>query len=178
MCLIAKKPGDLVRLEYASEDIVAYKVVISTGNKYTEKRKFLSGFMYKEITDAEIRGINPFSAPYVIPFPETQSRIEGGCIHSYINLKDALWYMQQFVGTADHYPTIFKVIIPKDTPYYKGVQITANGFKDSYASEKIVFKEQMYCRIKNTDYEYKKYKVEEDEQNKKKKLSHEKDPFE
>ena len=178
MCLIAKTPGDLVQLEYAKEDIVAYKVVISTGNKYTEKRKFLSGFMYKEIGEKEIRGVVPFAAPYVIPLPETQARIEGGCIHSYVKLKDAMYYMQQFVGTADHYPTIFRVIIPKGTAFYRGVQITANGFKDSYASAEIVFKEQMYCRIKNTDYEYSTYKVEEDAQNKKKKLSHEKDPFE
>lgn len=176
MCLIPEQHGKMMQLKHAEDDIVAYKVVVSTGNKYTDKRKFLTGFVYKEITDTEINGKVPFSDPAVIPFPQEQSKIERGCIHSYKELKDALKYMREFRGTPDYYPAVFRVVIPKGTAYYEGVQAHVGVY--SFASERLVFKEQLYCRIKDTDYEYSTYKVEEAELNRKKRLSHEKDPFE
>lgn len=177
MCIFPDTGQSLVKKK-ADHDIVGYKVVHSTGSKYTDKRKFLTGLMYKPISADEISGRLPFSDPDKPELKNYPVIVDRGCIHSYARLEDAVKLMHKSVGTADYYPTIFKVVIPKGTEYYEGYTGNPDDKMPSYASRQIIFKEQLYCRIKNTDYEYKVYKVEEDDQNKKKKLSHEKIPFE
>lgn len=194
MCLVAEQDNLLVK-KIAETDIVAYKLMQSIGNRYNNKRRYFTGYLYKAVYDEEINGKVPYTA-YNFEratdektgtahftqvngvLPETAHKIGIECIHSFVFLEDAKNAMHKFNGSPDFYPTIFKVIIKAGTEYYEG--FTGNNIKatnvKSYASKSVIFAEQILCRIKHIDYEYKKYKEEEDALAKKK--VREKIPFE
>lgn len=141
MCLIVNK-GQRYRI--AKKDIPCYKVVSKLEYRigYSDDTFYVycSPYQTRKISNDEVEGKIPYSANGEfnsgVQMLGEHRGIGMGAIHTYVNP----YYLATPTGSEIKTLEVFECIIPKGTKYYIGKDQSG---RDSYASEKIVFKEKI-----------------------------------
>lgn len=128
----------------ATKDIVCYKIVLHSTNS---AEKYMAPYMGTTIKEDCIKGEKPYCAvgkpdPIMpIMWESYRNRVDGGCIHTYINKQNAVDELA-FLRTShksDNYE-LYKCVIPAGAEYFSGCDCSGD---DSYASTSIIFKEKI-----------------------------------
>lgn len=113
----------------AKSDVVCFKVLIKTSNKFITPHQGMEissdCLYYKQPLKASILSYFRFFKYHILG---RRGIVTDGFIHTYETLNLRIY--------APEYYTIFKCIIPKGTWYYKGLA-------NQYASRKLIFLEQI-----------------------------------
>ena len=143
MCLVIKKGQ---RYQIAKEDIPCYKIIkkltyrVGYSDSDDTFHIYCSPFQTKKISHAEVEGkipyiaYTPFTGGYLMENGERA--IGAGAIHTYVKPYHLLTPTANELNHLEEY----KCIIPKGTKYYVGKDQTE---RESYASERIIFKEKI-----------------------------------
>jgi hypothetical protein len=140
MCLLVKK-GERYRI--AKEDIPCYKVVKKLNYRigYSDDTFYVycSPYQTRKIFNDEVEGKIPYCANSKFNRGYISNGHRGigeGAVHTYVNPYNLATPISYELNTLEE----FKCVIPKGTKYYVGKDQTG---RDSYASERIIFREKI-----------------------------------
>ena len=143
MCLYTQQFKALI----ATQDIVCYKIVYEN-SAVSYQAPYVGTVIKKECIDE--------GEPYCAVGECNTSRvehgwngyqrniIEGGCIHTYADKRQAIYevaFKREYLPPYRfEYYDLFECVIPQGVEYYYGVDSNGN---ESYASKSIIFKEKL-----------------------------------